>query len=52
MAVNGGSYNGSGNNITNLNYASQLANYVYSMEHSPNNVNIYAISSKTSRTQM
>ena len=42
--INGGSYNGSGNNITNLNYASQLANYVYSMEHSPNNVNIYAIS--------
>lgn len=42
--VDGGSYNGSGNNITNLNYASQLANYVYSMEHSPNNVNIYAIS--------
>jgi glucuronoarabinoxylan endo-1,4-beta-xylanase len=30
---------------TNLqNYASQLANYVYTMEHSPNNVNIYAIS--------
>jgi glucuronoarabinoxylan endo-1,4-beta-xylanase len=40
----GGNYLGSGNNITNLNYASQLANYVYSMEHSPNNVNIYAIS--------
>lgn len=42
--INGGSYNGSGNNITNLHYASQLANYVYSMEHSPNNVNIYALS--------
>jgi glucuronoarabinoxylan endo-1,4-beta-xylanase len=42
--INGGSYLGSGNNATNLAYASQLANYVYSMEHSPNNVNIYAIS--------
>lgn len=42
--INGGTYNGNGNNVTNLNYASQLANYVYSMEHSPNNVNICAIS--------
>ena len=41
--LNGGSYNGSGNNITNLNYASQLANYVYSMTNTYG-VNIYAIS--------
>jgi glucuronoarabinoxylan endo-1,4-beta-xylanase len=40
---NGGNYLGSGNNITNLNYASQLANYVYSMEHTYG-VTIYAIS--------
>ncbi|HLX97047.1 MAG TPA: carbohydrate binding domain-containing protein, partial [Verrucomicrobiae bacterium] len=43
-SVDGGTYLGSGNNITNVNYASQLANYVYTMEHSPNNVSIYAIS--------
>ena len=30
--IDGGSYLGSGNNITNLNYASQLANYVASMQ--------------------
>ena len=41
--LDGGSYLGSGNNITNLNYASQLANYVYSMSNSYH-VNIYAIS--------
>jgi len=38
----GGSYRGSGNNITNLNYASQLANYVASMQSS--GINLYAIS--------
>jgi len=42
--ADGGNYLGSGNNITNLNYASQLANYVYSMEQPPYNVNIYALS--------
>ncbi len=41
--IDGGSYLGSGNNITNLNYASQLANYVASMKNS-NGVNLYAIS--------
>ena len=41
--TNGGSYLGSGNNITNLNYASQLANYVASMK-STYGVNLYAIS--------
>jgi glucuronoarabinoxylan endo-1,4-beta-xylanase len=41
--VDGGSYLGSGNNITNVNYASQLANYVANMENSYG-VNIYAIS--------
>jgi O-glycosyl hydrolase len=41
--LDGGSYLGAGNNITNLNYASQLANYVYSMSNSYG-VNIYAIS--------
>ena len=41
--IDGGSYLGNGNNITNLNYASQLANYVYSMSNSYH-VNIYAIS--------
>jgi glucuronoarabinoxylan endo-1,4-beta-xylanase len=40
--INGGSYLGSGNNITNLNYASQLANYVASMKSS--GINLYAIS--------
>jgi glucuronoarabinoxylan endo-1,4-beta-xylanase len=41
--IDGGSYLGSGNNITNLNYASQLANYVASMSNSYG-VNLYAIS--------
>ncbi|MGH7976084.1 MAG: carbohydrate binding domain-containing protein [Limisphaerales bacterium] len=41
--INGGSYLGSGNNITNLNYASQLANYVASMKNTYG-VNLYAIS--------
>jgi glucuronoarabinoxylan endo-1,4-beta-xylanase len=40
---NGGNYLGSGANVTNLNYASQLANYVLSMKTSYN-VNLYAIS--------
>jgi glucuronoarabinoxylan endo-1,4-beta-xylanase len=40
--INGGSYLGSGNNITNINYASQLANYLASMKSS--GINIYAIS--------
>lgn len=39
----GGSYLGNGNNITNLNYASQLANYVSTMK-STYGVNLYAIS--------
>jgi O-glycosyl hydrolase len=39
----GGSYLGSGNNITNVNYASQLANYVASMKNTYG-VNIYALS--------
>jgi O-glycosyl hydrolase len=41
--INGGSYRGSGNNITNLNYASQLANYVGSMKTNFG-VNLYALS--------
>ena len=41
--IDGGSYLGSGNNITNLNYASQLANYVASMSNAYG-VNLYAIS--------
>lgn len=41
--IDGGSYLGSGNNVTNVNYASQLANYVASMKNSYG-VNIYAIS--------
>jgi O-glycosyl hydrolase len=40
---NGGNYLGSGNNITNLNYASQLANYAVSMKNNYG-VNIYALS--------
>ena len=40
--IDGGSYLGSGNNITNVNYASQLANYVASMKSS--GINLYAIS--------
>ncbi len=42
-ANNGGTFLGSGNNITNLNYASQLANYVASMK-TTYGVNLYAIS--------
>ncbi|HVU26435.1 MAG TPA: glycoside hydrolase [Verrucomicrobiae bacterium] len=42
-AINGGSYLGSGNNITNVNYASQLANYVASMKNTYG-INLYAIS--------
>jgi glucuronoarabinoxylan endo-1,4-beta-xylanase len=41
--IDGGSYLGSGNNITNVNYASQLANYVSSMKNTYG-VNLYAIS--------
>jgi glucuronoarabinoxylan endo-1,4-beta-xylanase len=41
--IDGGSYLGSGNNITNVNYATQLANYVASMK-STYGVNLYAIS--------
>ena len=41
--INGGSYLGSGNNITNVNYASQLANYVASMKNNYG-VNLYALS--------
>jgi glucuronoarabinoxylan endo-1,4-beta-xylanase len=41
--IDGGSYLGSGGNITNVNYASQLANYVNSME-TTYGVNIYALS--------
>lgn len=41
--LDGGSYLGSGNNITNINYANQLANYVASMK-STYGVNIYALS--------
>jgi len=42
-SVNGGTYLGSGNNATNLAYASQLANYVSSMKNTYG-VNLYAIS--------
>ncbi|HTV40076.1 MAG TPA: hypothetical protein VMF08_05855 [Candidatus Sulfotelmatobacter sp.] len=41
--IDGGSFLGSGNNITNVNYASQLANYVASMKNTYG-VNLYAIS--------
>jgi O-glycosyl hydrolase len=40
--INGGSYFGGGNNITNVNYASQLANYVVSMKSQ--GINLYALS--------
>jgi glucuronoarabinoxylan endo-1,4-beta-xylanase len=40
--INGGSYLGIGNNITNVNYASQLANYVVSMKNQ--GINLYAFS--------
>ncbi|MGO9587137.1 MAG: hypothetical protein ACLP2Y_13155 [Limisphaerales bacterium] len=42
-ATDGGTFLGGGNNITNLNYASQLANYVASMKTNYS-VNLYAIS--------
>lgn len=41
--IDGGSYLGSGNNATNVAYASQLANYVLSMKNSYG-INLYAIS--------
>lgn len=41
--INGGSYLGFGNDITNINYASQLANYVASMK-TTYGVNLYALS--------
>lgn len=41
--LDGGNYLGSGNNITNINYASQLANYVASMKNTYG-VNLYALS--------
>jgi glucuronoarabinoxylan endo-1,4-beta-xylanase len=41
-ATSGGGYLGSGNNPTNLAYASQLANYVISMKNQ--GINLYAIS--------
>jgi glucuronoarabinoxylan endo-1,4-beta-xylanase len=41
--LDGGNYLGSGNNITNVNYASQLANYVYNMKNAYG-INLYAIS--------
>jgi O-glycosyl hydrolase len=41
--IDGGSFLGSGNNITNVNYAKQLANYVASMKTNYA-VNLYAIS--------
>lgn len=41
--LDGGSYLGIGNNITNVNYASQLANYVANVKSSYG-VNLYAIS--------
>ena len=41
--LDGGNYLGSGNNITNINYASQLANYVASMK-TTYGVNLYALS--------
>jgi glucuronoarabinoxylan endo-1,4-beta-xylanase len=43
FATNGGNYLGSGNNATNLAYASQLANYVASMKISYG-VTLYALS--------
>ncbi len=41
--IDGGSFLGSGNNITNINYASQLANYVALMKNTYG-INLYAIS--------
>ena len=41
--IDGGSFLGSGNNITNINYASQLANYVTLMKNTYG-INLYAIS--------
>jgi len=40
--INGGSFLGGGNNVTNLNYASQLANYVLSMKNQ--GISLYALS--------
>jgi len=40
--IDGGSYLGSGNNVTNVNYASQLANYVVNMKNI--GVSLYALS--------
>ena len=42
-SVNGGSYLGSGGNVTNVNYAKQLANYVASMKNTYG-INLYGIS--------
>ena len=42
-SLNGGSYQGSGTNPTNLAYASQLANYVVWVKNTYN-VNLYAVS--------
>ena len=42
-AVDGGTFLGSGNNITNVNYASQLANYVANLKNA-SGINLYAIS--------
>lgn len=41
--IAGGTFLGKGNNITNLNYASQLANYVLSMKNNYG-INLYGIS--------
>jgi glucuronoarabinoxylan endo-1,4-beta-xylanase len=41
--IDGGSYLGSGNNATNVSYASQLANYVASMKNTWG-INLYALS--------
>jgi glucuronoarabinoxylan endo-1,4-beta-xylanase len=41
--LDGGSYLGNGNNITNINYASQLADYAYNMRDA-DGINLYAIS--------
>jgi glucuronoarabinoxylan endo-1,4-beta-xylanase len=41
--IDGGSYLGSGNNATNVSYASQLANYVASMKNTYG-INLYALS--------
>jgi len=48
--INGGSYLGGGTNITNVNYASQLANYVVSMKNQ--GITSTPFPSKTSRTRL